>query len=236
MSFISPIATDSNGNPRATGSMQSLGKDDFLNLLVTKMRHQDPLEPMSDEDFIAQLAQFSSLEQMNNISEGIETSNQWDFLQMQSINNTMASGLIGREIQASYDGLYVEGDNSPLIAYTTNEFAKDMTFTIKDASGNIVKTLTQSDVQAGSNSINWDGTNTIGNRVPDGEYVVEVVGTSAAGGVVTPKLSLVGIVDAINYRDGSAFLSVNGSEIPLSDISGIGMPGTFSGDNDGDEE
>ena len=58
MSFISPVATDTNGNPRDTGSMQSLGRDDFLQLLVTKLQHQDPLKPMEDSDFIAQLAQF----------------------------------------------------------------------------------------------------------------------------------------------------------------------------------
>ena len=60
MSFISPIATDVNGNEKATGSMQILGKDDFLKLLVTKLQNQDPLDPMADEDFIAQLAQFTT--------------------------------------------------------------------------------------------------------------------------------------------------------------------------------
>ena len=100
--IISPVATDSNGNPKATGSAQSMGQDDFLNMMITKLKYQDPMKPMDDEDFIAQLAQFSTLEQMNNIADGIASSNQWDFLQMQSINNSMATGLIGKDIIANY--------------------------------------------------------------------------------------------------------------------------------------
>ena len=113
MSFISPVATDTNGNPRDTGSMQSLGRDDFLQLLVTKLQHQDPLKPMEDSDFIAQLAQFSSLEQMNNIADGIESSNQWDYLQMQSMNNVMAAGFIGKDVKAEFNGVYLDFDNEP---------------------------------------------------------------------------------------------------------------------------
>ena len=49
---------------KATGSAKNLGKDEFLNLLVTQLQYQDPLNPSSDTEFIAQMAQFSSLEQM----------------------------------------------------------------------------------------------------------------------------------------------------------------------------
>src|SRR5512140_1111594 len=141
MSFISPVATDTNGQAKKTGSQQSLGKDDFLQLLVTKLQHQDPLNPQDDAEYISQLAQFSSLEQMKNISDGIATSNQWDFLQMQSLNNAMASGLIGKEVRAEYNGVYVEDGKNPTVSFTMDQPAASVEFKIKDKDGNIITTL-----------------------------------------------------------------------------------------------
>ncbi|MCC6347532.1 MAG: hypothetical protein IT388_10135 [Nitrospirales bacterium] len=67
----------------------SLGKDDFLYLLTKQLEYQDPLNPMEDTEFIAQLAQFSALEQMTNMSQSLETST--------------AMGLIGKEVTDSLD-------------------------------------------------------------------------------------------------------------------------------------
>jgi len=143
MSFISPVAVDASGNQRRTGGMQTLGKDDFLQLLLTKLQHQDPLKPMEDADFIAQLAQFSSLEQMNNIAEGIQASNQWDFLQMQSLNNAMAAGLIGREITADFSGVYLDGINQPGVSFTLDRAVSEVSFEIRDEQGNLIANITE---------------------------------------------------------------------------------------------
>lgn len=228
--IVSPVATDTNGNPKATGSAQSLGKDDFLNLMITKLKYQDPMKPMEDEDFVAQLAQFSSLEQMNNIADGIASSNQWDFMQMQSINNSMATGLIGKDVIANYEGFLVDGEKTPVINFTTKEFAKDIEFTIKDEQGNVVARLKSSDVLAGVNQIEWDSKDSFGNTVDDGYYKVEVQATGSNGNQFKPSLSLIGTVESIAYRDGGAYLRVNGTEISLGDVSSVGEQGIFTSD------
>jgi flagellar basal-body rod modification protein FlgD len=234
MGFISPIPTDASGQAKQTGSMQVLGKDDFLQLLVTKLQYQDPLEPMQDEDFIAQLAQFSSLEQMNNIADGISTANDWSFLQMQSINNTMASGFIGKEVTADFNGIYADGSNEPKISFSLDRFASDVTFTITDADGAVVRTFTEHDLEAGAHQISWDGKDSIGNTVAEGIYNVSLTASEPSGNSFTPSLSLVGLVESIVYRDGAAYLQVNGVEISLGDVVMVGEPGSFeeSGDSD----
>ena len=227
MSFISPIATDANGAAKQTGSLQTLGRDDFLQLLVTKLEYQDPLNPMEDEDFIAQLAQFSSLEQMKNISDGIASSNEWDYLQMQSINNTMAAGLIGKDVKASYDGVVVDGETDPTISFTNDVYASEVTLTITDAEGSVIRQLTMDNVQAGPNSISWDGKDSLGNSVAEGYYSVRATATDASGATFNPSLSLVGSVESITYRDGAAFLKVRGMEISLGDVTAVGESGAF---------
>jgi len=224
MGFISPVATDTNGNPRQTGSLQTLGKDDFLQLLVCKLQHQDPLNPMEDSDFIAQLAQFSTLEQMHNISEGIATSNKWDFLQMQSLNNVMASGLIGREVTADFSGLYLDATNQPVISFTLSEPAARIEFEVRDEQGNLVTTITTEDVPVGTGSVKWDGKDSFGNRVAEGYYTISAKAETDSGATFTPSLELVGIVTTITYRDGAAFVMINGTEVALGDIRSIGQP------------
>lgn len=78
-------STKANKETRKTGG--DLGKNDFLNLLVTQLRYQDPLEPTDDKEFIAQMAQFSALEQMQNMN-GV-------------MSNSQAFSLIGKDVKAN---------------------------------------------------------------------------------------------------------------------------------------
>ena len=78
---------------QAKGSTE-LGKDDFLNLMITQMKYQDPLNPMDSNEYAAQLAQFSSLEQLTNLNNSVNESIDINYLLTQSINNTILSSSI----------------------------------------------------------------------------------------------------------------------------------------------
>lgn len=78
--------TDAIQNPST-----DLGKDAFLKILITQLSNQDPMDPLKDKDFIAQMAQFSTLEQMTNMNKSIE--------EMVSMNKATAVGYIGRIIE-----------------------------------------------------------------------------------------------------------------------------------------
>ena len=236
MGFISPIATDTNGVAKQTGSQQELGKDDFLELLMAQLQNQDPLEPMSNEESIAQLAQFSTLEQMNNIADGIDKSNDLDFLQMQSLNNVMASGLIGKDAKASYNGIFFDHEKPAVINYNLSTNVDTVEFKITDSTGKTVATLKQDNLDAGVNSIEWDGTDNSGNRVDEGYYTIEATASMADGTTFTPNLSLVGTVESVIYRDGGAFLRIQGTEIPLGSVSAVGEQGAFDIDTDTNDD
>jgi flagellar basal-body rod modification protein FlgD len=228
MALVTSVQNEASTVTGSIDRTQTLGKDEFLQLLITKLQNQDPLRPMEDEEFIAQLAQFSSLEQMNNIANGIAEANDLDFLQMQSLNNAMAASLVGKDVQASYSEIYVDDDYSPTMAYTVDAYAPTVEFTIRDRENNVVATVTEEDVTPGSHTLAWDGNDETGQRVPAGHYTVEAVANDAAGETFTPQLMLVGTVEAVTYHDGSAYLRVNGVEIPLGEITAIGERGTFT--------
>ncbi|MDC7224038.1 MAG: flagellar hook assembly protein FlgD [Spirochaetales bacterium] len=82
-----------------TVKSNELGKDDFLKILITQMQNQDPTKPMEDKEFIAQMAQFSSLEQMTNMNEAFKSL-------AGQLNSSSAMNFLGKTVQ------YAEGENS----------------------------------------------------------------------------------------------------------------------------
>lgn len=87
------LLTNYQKEQRKTGS-STLGKDDFLKLLITQLQHQDPTSPMQDKEFIAQMAQFSSLEQMTNMTSAMEK-----FVESQQQNKLISyNQFVGKEI------------------------------------------------------------------------------------------------------------------------------------------
>ena len=104
MGYMSPILSDALytktvDSQSSVKAKKELGKDDFLNLLIAQLKNQDPLNPLKDTEFIAQLANFSSLEQVSNMNKNLE-----EFLKQQQYQNSVAAvSMIGKEI-TSVDG------------------------------------------------------------------------------------------------------------------------------------
>ncbi|HHX74342.1 MAG TPA: flagellar hook capping protein [Firmicutes bacterium] len=96
----------SQGQQKKTGAARELGKDAFLQLMVTQMRYQDPLSPQDNSAFLAQLAQFSALEQMQNLNSTVEK-----LLALQGAARNLAPAYLGLVVTAlDQNGQQVEGE------------------------------------------------------------------------------------------------------------------------------
>ncbi|MEW5874060.1 MAG: flagellar hook capping FlgD N-terminal domain-containing protein [Candidatus Zixiibacteriota bacterium] len=206
-------------------SQNVLGKDDFLRLFVTRLANQDPLEPVKDEQFIAQMAQFSQLEQLQNMNDNLEQSINWSLLLSQTINNTMATSLLGHSVRVNTDTVVLGESGSVPIRYDLAAGAADVVVEISDSSGNLVRVLRQSGANSGANELQWDGTNAARENVAPGAYNVTIRAEDSAGETVEARAYFTGVVDAVRYVDGIAMLAVDDLFIPLADVIEVQQAG-----------
>ncbi len=212
-SILSPQTTET-----AKKANDVLGKDDFLKMLTAQMRYQNPLEPMKDQEFIGQMTQFSSLEQLQNLNETMTTSSQWNMLLSQTINNTMATSLIGKTVTADASVTAVSSERTSPINFNSAGFALSGVVSIFDAEGTIVRTIPLSQLQGGEHSISWNGKDNNGNDLAAGNYGYSVDLRDPQGNAVSAAGFNKGLVTGVDYIDGQAYLLIEGGMIPLASV------------------
>lgn len=201
-----------------SASRTTMGKDEFLRLFVTRLQNQDPLSPMQDEDFIAQMAQFSSLEQLYNMNQNLQSALTTNGQLSQSISNTMSTALIGRTVCVSTDQVLLPADGSADIRFDLDRPAADVTIEILDAEGRMVRTLRAEGGPAGANRLTWDGLDASGTRAAAGTYQLKIRAKDTDGNEVTVTAYFSGRVTGVRYVDGQALLAVNNVFIPLANV------------------
>ncbi len=205
------------GSGIATGSAE-LGKEQFLQLLVTQLQHQNPLEPTTNEDFIAQLATFASLEQLQDINTGTRTG----LLMQQSVTNALSTGLIGKDVLIDTSTVSVaRGAASQFVVDLDGEAI--VTVKVTNADGDTVRTLEISDdgglpLAAGEHQFTWDGKDDNGVAVPDGDYTISVTAADAEGAAVGASTWLRGHVAGVRFSEGIAYVIVGEMEFNLADV------------------
>jgi len=203
-SALSAISSYTDSQAKKKTKNGTLGRDDFLTVLVAQLQHQDPLNPMDSQDFTAQLAQFSQLEAQFNTNETLDKIA--NSLEQQGGKN--AESYLGKEVTASVDTIDL-ADGKAVGGFYTIKDAADITVSIYDDSGKEVKTLSVGQKDAGTYPIEWDGKDKDGSVVSDGAYKYAVKALTASGyAPVTTTIS--GKVDSLFYQGDKTFLMVNG--------------------------
>jgi len=158
---------------KATGSGSSdLGQEEFLNLMITQLTNQDPMSPMENTDFIAQMAQFSSLTGINELTKSFETLSQ-SLLQGQALQ---AAALVGGNVLVPSDTAELEEGEGVAGAVSLESSAQDVTVNIYDSGGQLVRALDLGTLSGGLQDFSWDGYKEDGEAAPAGTYSFEVVG------------------------------------------------------------
>jgi flagellar basal-body rod modification protein FlgD len=209
-------------DPSLGGSAQAdgaLGKDAFLHLLVTQLANQNPLSPVQDQEFVAQLAQFSSLEQLENLNSTMNAS----VLLTQSLNNSLATNLIGKEvlITGSRQELASTGEGTWQITLAGEG---DVTASVRDASGAVVRTIAVGRKGAGAHEIVWDGLDDSGARVPEGTYELEVTAVDSSGSSVAVETKVRALVTGVRFIDGLGYLMLGDVSLPLGSVVEVVQP------------
>ncbi len=215
------VAGLGNSEEGQSGPTKALGKDEFLKLLTIQLENQDPLEPVNSKEMLAQLAQFSSLEQLENINANLESSINLDLILTQVLSNTTAAGLIGRMIVAEGDQITVGDSDSVPIHFDLGSDADHVVVTVHDGSGGVVRTLEAESLEAGRNQIDWDGTGTFGSKVAEGTYTFKVQAFDAEDTEIDVTTLVVGRIDKAKFHEGEAIVIVAGLEVPISGIREI---------------
>ena len=200
----------------AAEKSKSLGKDDFLNLLVKQLQYQDPLNPVENADFTAQLAQFTSLETLTNIDENIASLG----ILQSSINNMNALSFIGKQVNAKGNILNYTGSDLN-IDFSLDALAAEVRVKIFAEDGTLVRTIERENVQEGNVQFVWDGTDHNGERVSEGRYRFFVQAADYEGNAVGTTSYAAGVVTGIRYDKGITYLIIGNKEVNIADIDKI---------------
>jgi flagellar basal-body rod modification protein FlgD len=218
-SGIKTTADAANEALTANKSSSGMGQKDFLTLFTTQLKCQDPLDPVKNEAFVAQLAQFSQLEATTSMSETLKT-----FVDSMSGERMMSStNMIGKTVAVPDAPAIISGDKPVQGFVTLPNGAEGVKFQVYNEKGQMVATQIMGAQKMGDMPWVWDGSDDAGNKVPDGNYFFKATAVSQ-GKTTTPSVNVLSTVTGVNQAvDKTIMLEVaGGKSVKLTDVQRIG--------------
>lgn len=215
-----PNYVDQSKKMRTVGANE-LGKDAFMTLLLTQMKNQDPTNPLKSHEMAAQLAQFTSLEKLNNINEGIDGLRK----DQQPSHNFEALSFIGKMISTDNGKITrLSGDTNHEIHFQIPSDAQKLTLTVKDGDGKTIRTLEHKNLKTGENTLTWNGQTEEGATAPAGDYTATFEAIGSNGRKIFVETRTEGLISGVNFTARGPQLLVGKQTVNLSDVKSISDP------------
>lgn len=212
-------ATTTSASAGATAKLAE-SFDTFLKLLTTQLQFQDPLDPMDSNAFTEQLVSFTGVEQSIQTNKNLESL----IAMMGSSGLASATSYIGKAATMKSAVAGLKGGQAEW-TYALGSTADSLSLQVFDSRGRKVTEL-DGPKTAGAHQLKWDGTDSFGRAMPDGQYSLRAVAKSAAGSDITTSISVTGTVDAVEAISGETMLLINGTPQRLADLLRVGAAST----------
>ncbi|HYD51317.1 MAG TPA: flagellar hook assembly protein FlgD [Gemmatimonadaceae bacterium] len=192
-----------------------MGKDEFIKLLVAQLKNQDPLNPAEGQEMAAQLAQFSSVEQLMNMNATLAAQGSANAQLLGTLQANAAMGAIGKSVLAHGNQLRLDGSDAPGVTAYVGGTGGTATLRIYDASGREVGTQALGYLDGGEQRIDLDDKLA---KLPKGTYRYAVDVTDLQGRVVEVQPYMTARIDAVQMSAAGPILVGGGMTIPFGDV------------------
>lgn len=186
----------------------------FLELLMTQLQYQDPLSPMENQEFISQIAQLTTVEQLRNANSNLEIIQLYEM----SINNAQSVSMIGKTIKAQGDVTELDDSGEAEVSFRLREAAAKAHVTIFDENGHAARTIDLTALEEGEHTITWDGTNDDASPLGEGEYTFTVTAEDENGNSIEVDTFISGVVSGVSFEDGVPMLHVGNHKVTIGMI------------------
>ncbi len=210
-----PAYVDSTKKDATTGT-DKLGRDAFMKLFLAQMNHQDPLNPMDTSQFSSQLAQFSTLEQLYNVNDNLQSI---EGIQ-KGDSKYQVIDMIGKEVQAESNTLVLNNGNAAKGAFNLEAPADCMVHVLNDK-GNSIRDIYLGVLDSGSHDFEWDGFENNGALHTSGQYTYDVSAMSNDGQTVSVDKYIKGSVTGVNLNGDDPVIYINDTPLSMSQIVNV---------------
>lgn len=199
-----------------------LDKDGFLKLLSHQLQNQDPMQPMDQKQFAADLAQFSQLEQLANLNVQVEKQGE----NSPAENKFYGASFIGKEVLTQGTSLEYDGNGDPVpLPFKLPQDARELRVRVFDSRNQMVAQIERDGLTQGSHTLVWDGVMNDGTMATKDSYRFEVKAWNDAYEEFEGETQAKGLVTGVSFEFGETVLSLdNGQSVFLRDVINFKMP------------